>query len=230
MADASNPTTWVALTSMPSTRFFVGIIDLWDGFIVAGGMQGSSVATAYATAYKYTLTPSITQTTGDVVCNAVNLSLIQKIEDCIVVANIPAATSIKSAVSIDGVWYSYDGNNLVAQPSKSDALAAGSALSAVTPNQYRVSGLSGKAVNNSELKIALLLTGSASATPEVYAVKYNLLTRDTYSPVMITSFVSPYGDIGLRYTQGDYSSTNVKNKTASPMTLVLKVYDGAIAS
>lgn len=228
MADASNPVTWTALTSMPATRFFAGIIDLWDGFIVAGGMQGTSVSTAYATAYKYTLTPSISQTVGTVQFNAVNLSLVQKVDSCTLIANIPVGTSVKSAFSIDGIWYSHDGSAVAERQDRASALAVASAITTTVANEYPVPGLTDMAVNKSELVVAVQLVGTVSATPEVYAIMYRLKARDMYSPLLIAAYGSSFGDLGLAHVQGDYSSTNVKNKTSSEMTVVLKVYDGAL--
>ena len=83
-------------------------------------------------------------------------------------------------------------------------------------------------LNNSVFQLALSLVGTASATPELYSVTYNYTGRDTYSPLLISGYGSSFGDLGLAHVQGDYSSTNVKNKTSSEMTVVLKVYDGAL--
>ena len=228
MADASNPIAWSPLTAMPAQRFFVGMIELWDGFVVAGGMQGTSVATAYATAYKYTLTPSITQTVGTVQFNAVNLSLVQKIDSCTLVANIPVGTSVKSAFSIDGVWYSHDGSAVAERQDRASALSAASAITPTVANEYQVPGLTQLDVNKSELVVAVQLVGTVSATPEVYAIVYRLKARDMYSPLLIASYGSSSGDLGLAHVHGDYSATNVKNKTSAAMSVVLKVYDGAL--
>ena len=65
-----------------------------------------------------------------------------------------------------------------------------------------------------------------TATPELYSLTYNYQGKDTYSPMLITSYANGFGEIGLKHAQGTYNTTNIINKTASALTLTLKVYDG----
>ena len=48
--------------------------------------------------------------------------------------------------------------------------------------------------------------------------------------VEVVCTMNPLGEIGLSHSQGSYSSTKIKNKLNEPVTIRMKVYDGALAS
>ena len=158
--------------------------------------------------------------------NQLNVSLIQSMTSPLIIANIPTGCSIKAAISIDGVWQYYNGIAWTTTTDMATALSLAPTLTTTaTANEYNVAGLN-LTLNDSTFQLAFALSGTSTATPELYSLTYNYRGKDTYSPMLITSYANGFGEIGLKHVQGTYNTTNILNKTASALTLTLKVYDG----
>ena len=55
------------------------------------------------------------------------------------------------------------------------------------------------------------------------------ITGFSYSPLQISSFASAIGELGVEFISTSHNTTAIKNKTAEPLTLRLKVYDALLA-
>ena len=227
MADASNPTAWTALASLPVAKSWPTIVNTIDGFYAMCGL-GDSIASPYNTSYKYTITPTVSIGSGTVVMSQLNTSLMQQLNSILVIASIPASTTIQTAINFDGVWKYWSGTAWTTAASMSAALSQGANLvTTATANEFTIAGTAALPLANQYIQVAFLMSTSVTtATPELYSLTYNYQGKDTYSPMLITSYANGFGEIGLKHVQGTYNTTNILNKTASALTLTLKVYDG----
>ncbi len=148
-------------------------------------------------------------------------------------ANIPTNTVIRTAISEDGgqTWQYYNGTAWVIAASQAEALANGASLINGSLRKYALPGITNKTLSGTSLMLAFnLISSAANISPFLHNVKVVLGSGTTYSPMLITSYTNPLGEIGLSHSQGSYSSTKIKNKLNEPIAIRMKVYDGALAS
>ena len=126
---------------------------------------------------------------------------------------------------LDQQWYYWNGTQLVAS-TLDVALAQNQLLTLSSANHWAVPALSALAINATSLALALKVVGTASGTPEVYAVNYTLVQKDVYAPCLLSSFDSVYGEIGIQHQYPDFTRSTIKNKGTTSVTVVLKALCG----
>lgn len=77
------------------------------------------------------------------------------------------------------------------------------------------------------MSVAVQLNSPTSSVyGEIFEVDAEFVLEDSASPLLVSGYASKQGEIGVLHLAGIYSSSNVKNKTSEPMTVVVKVCDG----
>ena len=64
-------------------------------------------------------------------------------------------------------------------------------------------------------------------SPLLHAVKLIMASGAIYSPMLIASYASTAGEVGIRYQQGSFNNTWVKNKLTEAITVRMKIFDDA---
>lgn len=227
MSEASNPVTWSALTALTTAVLSpVGYV-VGNKAYVAGGYRSGGYTSDMNV---YTLSQTASDAAGQVVFQEQNVSLLNTLTSASVSALLGVGYSLKYAVALDGVWYAYDGSTLRMFASMDAALSASSYATLTSGIQYALDGVANLDVSASaSLQLALRLeTSDVAVYGEILGASMSFVTAQTASPLQITGYTESAGDLGLMHILGDYSATNVKNKTSTPMSVVLKVYDGAV--
>lgn len=228
ISDAGNPVTWSSMTALTSaTILSVGYVVGNSAYVVGGYKTGPAYVTDTNV---YTLKQTASASSGVVVFQDQNVSLFSKLKSASVSALLGSGYALKYAVSLDGVWHAYDGSSLKSSASMDGALASSTPATLSSGIQYSLAGLADLDISSVvSLKLAVALeTSDLTSYGEILGAGLTFVTAQTASPLQIAGYTSSAGDIGLMHILGDYSSTNVKNKTSSEMTVVLKVYDGAL--
>ena len=89
-------------------------------------------------------------------------------------------------------------------------------------------GMINKKLSGSSIMLAFGLSSTAAnVSPLLHAVKLIMASGAIYSPMLIASYASTAGEVGIRYQQGSFNNTWVKNKLTEAITVRMKIFDGA---
>lgn len=228
MSDAGNPVSWSTLTTLTTAELSPAAYVVGNkGYITGGYKSGGYTSETNV----YSLSQSASSTSGVVEFQDQNVSVLETLKSASVTAMLDAGYYIRYALCLDGTWYaSPSSGSWQAYATRDLALAASQAAVSGTGLQMVLSGLSDVDVSAySTARLGLKLeTTDATAYGEVLGVSLTYLTSDTASPLLITGYTSNQGDLGLMHLRSNYQTTNVKNKTSSTMSVVLKVLDGLL--
>lgn len=227
VSNAADPTSWSATTALSSALIARSMHCVDDMVLFYGGATFSLTCSTLVESYQLTFT----NTADRAVVYTADYSLdpVQSITSLELDANLPAGTSIRTLVSFDkGVtWCYWNGSvwvesllNDEAFDSTLDAVASGS--------RFTVPGIAGT-FDKETVRFAFQLKSTvATLTPRLYSVNLNYVEAGSMMPLSVGGFNSAMAEIGVKHRQGSYQATSVKNLTNRSLSLVLKVYDGAI--
>jgi hypothetical protein len=222
MSDASNPVSWSTLTALNSAIAGRGSLVVDDTYCLYGGANASAAGSTQIDSY--TLTFNNTASRAIVYTEDYSLDSVQSITSVNLDAKIPAGTSIRAMASFDmgATWKYWSGSAWTEAPLTDASFDLCADISTSVPG---VSGV----FDYPTVRFAFQLKSTITTlTPRLYAVRMNYVEAGSMMPLSVGGFNSYTADIGVKHRQGSYQATSVKNLTNRSLSLVLKVYDGAL--